>query len=341
MPLYKGTTEIASGKLYKGTTEIENVYKGASMIYQNSISFNSNFLIAGGGAAGGRSTYNYYNNTSENYDEYFYYAGGGSGGVRTSFSGATPVTNGGGQALDSQLSLQTNTAYSIVVGAKGTGTSSGGETSVASLIAVGGGSTSASSYTSHGIITTPANGGGGGGATIGYTGSGNQYYLSNQPVFSSGTYGFNGGGSSTLGRSGGGGGAGSVASNSTVTISSYAAMRAGGSGITSSITGSSATYGIGGNGVYSYGNLFAGSGRPAVTAPGSGGHGGGTENYNRWNSGGYGSYLGPTNGTDGCIILRFPNTRNYTATGSPTLTTDGSDKILQWTTAGTYTITFT
>ena len=118
-------------------------------------------------------------------------------------------------------------------------------------------------------------------------------------------------------------------------------MTAGGSGITSSITGSSATYGKGGNGVYLYANLFAGSGRPAVTDPGSGGHAGGTENYNKWYSGGVGSYLAPTNGADGCVILRFPNTRNYTATGSPTLTTDGSDKILQWTTAGTYTITFT
>ena len=86
MPLYKGTTEIAGSKLYKGTTEIENVYKGSSMVYQNNISFNSHFLIAGGGANGGPDTYNYYNNTSENYDEYFYYAGGGGGGVRTSFA---------------------------------------------------------------------------------------------------------------------------------------------------------------------------------------------------------------------------------------------------------------
>tara|TARA_B100000212_G_scaffold263149_1_gene202835 strand:- start:266 stop:1105 length:840 start_codon:yes stop_codon:yes gene_type:complete len=35
MPVYKGTTEITSGKLYKATTNIENGYKGTNSFYVN------------------------------------------------------------------------------------------------------------------------------------------------------------------------------------------------------------------------------------------------------------------------------------------------------------------
>tara|TARA_B100001057_G_scaffold110793_1_gene108875 strand:+ start:931 stop:1965 length:1035 start_codon:yes stop_codon:yes gene_type:complete len=344
MPLYKGTTEIAGSKLYKGTTEIENVYKGSSMVYQNNISFNSHFLIAGGGADGSPNTYNYYNNTSEQYDESWNWAGGGAGGVRTSFAGGSPVANGGGQSLDTQLAMLTNTAYAIVVGDNGT--SVGGESSVGSLVAVGGGGNSTAYYGSQTMASVPSNGGGGGGYSIGHTGNAgnvNQpYYPGNYqgyiaPAFVSGTYGFNGNvQNSYYKRSGGGGGAGSAATNTILSIGGSQAMTAGGSGITSSITGSSVAYGVGGNGVYA--NLYLA--RPAVTTSGSGGHGGGTENAYK-NQSSYGFSRSNTAGTDGCVILRFPNARSYTATGSPTLTTDGSDKILQWTTAGTYTITFT
>lgn len=37
MPLYKGTTEIASGKLYKADTNIENGYKGTDSFYINEV----------------------------------------------------------------------------------------------------------------------------------------------------------------------------------------------------------------------------------------------------------------------------------------------------------------
>lgn len=37
MPIYKGTTEIASGKLYKATTNIENGYKGTNSYYINEV----------------------------------------------------------------------------------------------------------------------------------------------------------------------------------------------------------------------------------------------------------------------------------------------------------------
>jgi hypothetical protein len=351
MPIYKGTTAITSGNLYKATTEIENGYKGTDSFYENSVPFEADFLIAGGGTYGGQTTYDYVGNTTETYPELWNFAGGGAGGVRTSFAGATPVANGGGQTVDSKITFDTNTTYTVVVGAVGTGDNTntlGGETSIGSLVSVGGGGSSAAYYTTHGITTVATNGGGGGGGSVGYTGSGNIIYPNSggvvTPVFNSGTYGFDGGGVSyvagSIYRSGGGGGAGSVASNTVVTISGYSAMTAGGDGITSSITGSSATYGTGGNGIYIFSNASnAPGGRPAVTNPGSGGHAGGTENaYEAQSTAGI--TLAPTVGTDGCAIVRFPNDKNYTASGNPTLTTAGTDKILQWDTAGTYTISF-
>ena len=43
MPVYKGTTEIASGKLYKATTNIENGYKGTDSFYINETTLTINF----------------------------------------------------------------------------------------------------------------------------------------------------------------------------------------------------------------------------------------------------------------------------------------------------------
>jgi hypothetical protein len=43
MPIYKGTTEIASGKLYKATTNIENGYKGTDSFYINETTLTINF----------------------------------------------------------------------------------------------------------------------------------------------------------------------------------------------------------------------------------------------------------------------------------------------------------
>jgi hypothetical protein len=45
-----------------------------------------------------------------------------------------------------------------------------------------------------------------------------------------------------------------------------------------------------------------------------------------------------TNGGSGIVILRMPTTKySGTTTGSPTVTTDGSDTILQFTGSGSYT----
>ena len=54
MPIYKGSTEVASGKLYKATTNIENGYKGTSSFYVNEITISflnfpgvSDYIITG------------------------------------------------------------------------------------------------------------------------------------------------------------------------------------------------------------------------------------------------------------------------------------------------------
>ena len=318
MPLYKGTTEIASGKLYKGTTEIDKVYKGSSLLYQNQIPFNSHFLIVGGGGSGGRFINTWDNDGSA---DALYTGGGGAGGVRTSFGS----TNGGAQAVDSQLNLTTQNQYTITVGGGGAtpGTSVGttgnvgGETSITNVIAVGGGAGGGGGYGTSSSGTQPAaptNGGGGGGypTSINY---GSTYSYAGG---TGGTYGFNGGSASGGNYAGAGGGGASTPSGS----------GSSGGGFNVAITGSNIYVGYGGRG-----GRNSLESHIALTTPGQGGNGGSQEDAY--------SNLAPQAGNDGVVILRFPNTRNYTASGSPTLTTDGSDKILQWTTAGTYTITFT
>jgi hypothetical protein len=50
------------------------------------------------------------------------------------------------------------------------------------------------------------------------------------------------------------------------------------------------------------------------------------------------SYQIGSNGGSGIVILRMPTTKySGTTTGSPTVTTDGSDTILQFTGSGSYT----
>lgn len=318
MPLYKGTTEIASGKLYKGTTEIDKLYKGTSLLYQNQIPFNSHFLIVGGGGSGGRFINTWDNDGSP---DALYTGGGGAGGVRTSFGS----TNGGGQPVDSQLNLTTENEYTITVGdggaspgtALGTTGNAGGETSITGLISVGGGAGGGGGYGTPSSGTAPAaptNGGGGGGypTSINY---GTTYSYAGG---TGGTYGFNGGSAGAGNYAGAGGGGASTPSGS----------GSSGGGFNVAITGSNIYVGYGGRG-----GRNSLESHIALTTPGQGGNGGSQEDAY--------SNLAPQGGNKGIVILRFPNTRNYTATGSPTLTTDGSDKILQWTTAGTYTITFT
>jgi hypothetical protein len=113
----------------------------------------------------------------------------------------------------------------------------------------------------------------------------------------------------------------------------------GGAGLASSITGSSVTRGGGGGG-----GGTAGAGTAGTGGSGGGGAGStnttattGTANTGGGAGGGADSVAGVSGGS-GVVILRMP-TANYsgTTTGSPTVTTDGSDKVIVFNASGSIT----
>jgi hypothetical protein len=246
---------------------------------------------------------------------YLNVAGGGGGG---NFSGA-----GAGGLLTNTLTLLPTTIYTITVGAGGAGNSRGSD----SVIAGSNISTVTSLKDASGYGGINNNAGGDGISGQGYAGG---YGKTDSATYNSG---------------GGGGGSGSVGGNSGGTTTGYAGV--GGSGTASSITGSSVTYAGGGGG--------GGDNRQGIIggAGGSGGGGAGGSVYNSWsgqnataNTGsggggaGYvsGSYGTQGQGGSGVFILSVP-TANYsgTVTGSPTVTTSGSNTIIKFTSSGTYT----
>ncbi len=260
--------------------------------------FNVDFLVVAGGGAGGHQ----------------HGGGGGAGGYRTS----TQSTGSG-------------VAITVTVGAGGGAVAYGNQ----------GNDGSNSSFSGSGFTTITSTGGGGGsyydggnGRTGGSGGGGGSDSISNAGLGTSGQ-GNNGGNGSGHSASqygaGGGGGAGAVGANGT-----SAGGGNGGAGSASSITGSSTTYAGGGGGSAFTGN--AGSG-------GSGGGGaGGTNSVNSGNGtanlggGGGGTGSGGGAGGSGAVILSVPTSRySGTTTGSPTVTTSGSNTIIKFTGSGSYT----
>ena len=156
--------------------------------------------------------------------------GGGAGGLRCTV-GAT----GGGGSLESALSL-TATAYTVTVGAGGAGGASGGNNP----------GTSGSNSVFSSITSTGGGGGGAGGSggTSGGSGGGTGRNSTGAPGTGTTNQGFAGGSnSSEFATAGGGGGAGVAGGNATTSIAGN-----GGNGITTSISGTSTTYGGGGGG---------------------------------------------------------------------------------------------
>jgi hypothetical protein len=254
--------------------------------------------------------------------------GGGAGGYRNSYS---TETSGGGGSSEASLTFNVGTVYTITVGGGGAGgvglnngvsgdNSSISGTGLSTITSIGGGG--GSRYNIAG-----SSGGSGGGGVTGGSGTANQ--------------GFGGGTTPQSGNYGGGGGGGAfaVGQNGTTTVAGN-----GGNGLASSITGSSVTRaGGGGGGTYQGGTTGSGG-------TGGGGNGGaagsnstgdaGTVNTG---SGGGGGSFQTNNGTGGAggkgvVILRIP-TANYsgTTTGSPTVTTDGSDKVIVFNDSGSIT----
>jgi len=268
---------------------------------------------------------------------YLILAGGGGG------SGATETGSGGGGAgglLTGTETLNVGSVYSVTVGGGGTaGTGPAGTDRR-------GGNGNNSVLSGAGITTKTATGGGGGGhdgsptrdGNSGGCGGGGSY----NGVGGSGTVGqgFAGGNGNTGTNQGAGGGGGTSAVGANGTPSTGGN---GGAGTASSITGSSITYGGGGGGgVYNGGT------------PGSGGAGGGGNGSyaaagisGSTNLGGGGGGTGGTPGSgdknggaggSGVVILSVPTAKySSTTTGSPTVTTSGSNTIIKFTGDGSYT----
>jgi len=268
------------------------------------VPYSADILVVAGGGAGGSTGG----------------GGGGAGGYRTSTQNIYP-----------------GLVYTATVGAGATGPTGYG---------VAAASGSNSSITGTGITTiTSAGGGGSGGADIapiassGGSGGGANRSLSagsgNTPSTSP-SQGNNGGtaiNSLPCYPSGGGGGAGAVGGNAVSNTGGN-----GGNGTASSITGS---------GVYSGGGTPGTAGSGGTGGGGNGGAAGGnnagsdgTANLGGGGGGGTQLSVGVAGGSggSGVVILSVPTSRySGTTTGSPTVTTSGSNTIIKFTGSGTYT----
>lgn len=284
-----------------------------------------NYVIIAGGGTGGRS------GTTTN--AYYPSGGGGAGGFRTTFGS----TSGGGCSAETSINLEANT-FTVTIGAGGnpgsagsTGYGSAGQDSTLAYAAttittVGGGGGNGPQWGN----SDGGSGGGGGGGVYQNAGSGTACQ----------GYGAGNMSSSWCGSWTGAGGGGAGGTNSQAN---------GGPGLSNSITGAAVDYaGGGGGGVMA--NTTSCHGTGGTGGGGTGGYGtgtysgvAGTDGTANTGSGGGGSGNYAINGAicgaggSGVIILRIP-TASYTGTvtGSPTVTTDGTDTIMKFTGSGTY-----
>lgn len=273
----------------------------------NKVSYSIDFLVVAGGGGGSSG-------------------GGGAGGYRTSTQSPnvgtviTVTVGDGGTAGDVQGSAGSSGSNSSISG-----------TGLTTITSAGGGKGNQTET----ITGINGGSGGGGGASNNLNTQGG---FGNTPSVSP-SQGNNGGGNSNIYSpypTGGGGGANAVGGSASGTTSG-----SGGAGTASSITGSSITYAGGGGG----GNFFA-PGTPGGGGSGGGGGGAvasGTATSGTANLGGGGGGSGNLGtcgaGGKGVVILSVP-TSSYsgTTTGSPTITTSGSNTILKFTGSGSYTV---
>jgi hypothetical protein len=266
--------------------------------------YSVDFLVIAGGASGGKGNG----------------GGGGAGGYRTSTQSVT-----------------TGIVITVTVGDGGAGQSSTGGGNIGSNSSISGSGLTTITSAGGGIgggnpSTGGGNGGSGGGGNYQATAGGTGNTPSTSP--SQGNNGGNAYNTSPSYGGGGGGGAGAVGGTATSSTAGN-----GGAGSASSITGSSVTRAGGGGGVYN-----------GATPQGTGGTGGGGAGVFNSSNGGSGtvntgsggggvdSIYSSGAGGKGVVILSVP-TANYsaTSTGSPTVTTSGSNTILQFNGSGSYT----
>jgi hypothetical protein len=303
-----------------GSSSAIEYYNGTDWKFLKGAEPTMDFMIVSGGGQGGGG---------------FYGGGGGAGGLRTSYGS----TSGGGADAETGITLSAGT-YTVTIGAGATG---GGGTGGYYRGFQGNGSSIQPPLATQ--VTSIGGGGGGGGGGCGTC----RNPFDGRAGADGGCGGGGGGGnkSAIYGNAfpaqgyhggcfaGGGGGTGQVGDFGTSATSD---VGAGGSGLAVSITGSSVNYGggggAGGNGTFGAGGS-GGGGRGGVRfqnnqAAGSantGGGGGGAGNNTEIGA----------NGGSGIVILRLATSQySGTTTGSPTITTDGTDTILKYTGSGTY-----
>jgi hypothetical protein len=294
--------------------------------------YSIDFLVIAGGGGGGDSNGG---------------GGGGAGGYRNSFS---TETSGGGGSSEASPNFSTGTVYTVTVGAGGAGSS----TSAKGVNGVD------SSISGSGFATITSTGGGGGGSNVstnkvgvtgGSGGGGSRDANTSSQGLGTANQGYNGGSAvaTSAASGGGGGGAGAVGydgKNADGSGNNYAlpsTFSQGGAGLASSITGSSVTRAGGGGAAY---ENSSGAGQQPQGGSGGGGKGAtsvGTINAStagtaNTGSGGGGGQPNGSSGGKGVVILRIP-TANYsgTTTGSPTVTTDGTDKVIVFNDSGSIT----
>ena len=266
-------------------------------------------VIAGGGGGAGNH----------------YSGGGGAGGYRTNFGGT-------------KLTLTKGNQYTATIGAGGSSNatangspgvdSSLAGTGITTITSTGGG------YGGESAVGGDGGSGGGGGSSPNAGGSGNTPSTTPSQGNDGGTASQGGGGGGGIGGAGGTGGASNGGS--------------GGAGVNNSITGAAVGYAGGGGGAAWNGTIGVathggGNGGQDVGAGGciaaaagtngTGGGGGGSCGYDYCSG-----YLLGGAGGDGVVIIRIA-TAAYTGTttGSPTITTDGTDTVIKFLSTGTYT----
>jgi len=278
--------------------------------------YDVDFLVVAGGAGGGVDSG----------------GGGGAGGYRASYNSEA---SGGGGSSESALQVVAGTQYTVTVGSGGASTNSNstrggaGTNSVfGSITSLGGGQ--AGNGTA-GILVGLSGGSGGGGGVHSNAGTQSGGAGTANQGFAGGS---GQGGAYPNRKGGGGGGASAVGGDATTTVAGN-----GGNGVASTITGSSVTRAGGGGG--------GGQGNAGTAGSGGSGGGGagnvdGTGTAGTANTGGGGGASSSSQnsgaGGSGIVILRMPTAKySGTTTGSPSVTTSGSDTILTYTGSGSYT----
>jgi hypothetical protein len=238
---------------------------------------------------------------------YLMVAGGGGAADITGVQGSGQGGGGAGGLTTGNITALPSTVYTIVIGAGGSPQNTG-----------------TNSYIS-GVQTVYGGGGGNGGA--GGSGGGGVGSQLGGGVVAAGQGNAGGNGNAFWGSGGGGGGAGAAGLPGGANVGGN-----GGAGSSNTLTGTTVYYAGGGSGSGPYPDENPGTG-----GVGGGGTNGGNGVVNTGGGGGAARAAGG-NGGSGIIVLSMP-TASYTGTitGLPTVTTVGSNTVLQFTQSGTYT----